>query len=114
MRGHDVVLAVEVADTSLAYDRGRKVAVYAAYGIAEVWVIDASSLITRVHRYLGAEGYGAVFEVGPTEEIAAKRAPKVSMCLAALVSSPSEARRFGSSAAILPGPHAAAMLRSRA
>jgi len=84
MRGHDVILAVEVADTSLAYDRGRKIAVYAAYGIAEVWVIDANSLITRVHRHLGAEGYRTVFEAGATEEIAAMRAPKVSMCLAGL------------------------------
>ena len=40
-RGYDVLLAIEVADTSLSYDRGRKIGVYAAYGISEVWVIDA-------------------------------------------------------------------------
>lgn len=84
MRGHDVVLAVEVADTSLAYDRGRKIAVYAAYGIAEVWVINADGLVTRVHRNLGAEGYGKVFELGPGDQIAAMRAPEISMRLAGL------------------------------
>ena len=84
MRGYDVLLAVEVSDTSLAYDRGRKIGVYAAYGIPEVWVIDANSLITQVHRHLGAEGYRTVFEAGPNEEISALRAPTVAMCLARL------------------------------
>ena len=38
MRGHDVLLAIEIADTSLSYDLGRKIGTYAAYGIPEVWV----------------------------------------------------------------------------
>lgn len=84
MRGYDVLLAIEVADTSLSYDLGRKIGLYAAYGIAEVWVIDANSLVTHVHRRLGAEGYSAVLEAGPGEEITAVRAPMVSMCLAKL------------------------------
>lgn len=84
MRGYDVVLAVEVSDTSLSYDRGRKIGVYAAYGIPEVWVIDANSLVTHVHRHLGAEGYKTIFEAGPDEEVAAMRAPAVAMCLTRL------------------------------
>ena len=84
MRGHDVILAVEVSDTSLAYDRGRKIGIYAAFGIPEVWVIDANSLVTRVHRHLGAEGFRTVFEAGADEEITATRAPQVAMCLARL------------------------------
>jgi Uma2 family endonuclease len=81
LRGHHVLLAIEVGDTSLAYDRGRKISVYAAFGIPEVWVIDANSLITRVHRHLGAEGYATIFEAGSTEEIVATRAPAIAMCL---------------------------------
>jgi Uma2 family endonuclease len=84
MRGYDVLLAIEVSDTGLAYDRGRKIGVYAAYGIPEVWVIDANTLLTRVHRRLGAEGYGEVFEAGPDQDIAAARVPAVVMNLAAL------------------------------
>ena len=84
LRGPDVLLAVEVADTSLAYDRGRKISVYAAFGIPEVWVIDANSLVTYVYRQLGAEGYRTVLEVGPAEEIAATRAEGVSYCLSRL------------------------------
>jgi len=89
MRGPDVLLAVEVADTSLAYDRGRKISVYAAFGIPEVWVIDANSLVTYIYRQLGAEGYRAMLEVGPAEEIAAMRAEAVGYCLGRLGLRPS-------------------------
>jgi Uma2 family endonuclease len=73
MRGHDVLLAIEVADTSLRYDLGRKIGVYAAYGIPEVWVIDALGLVTHVHRALGAEGYREVVERSADDELAAYR-----------------------------------------
>jgi Uma2 family endonuclease len=84
LRGPDVLLAIEVADSSLAYDRGRKISVYAAYGIPEVWVIDANTLVTHVFRQLGAEGYRSVAQVGPQDELTAIRAPSVSMCLGKL------------------------------
>jgi len=84
MRGHDVLLAIEIADTSLRYDLGRKIGVYAAYGIPEVWVIDANTLVTPIHRHLGAEGYKTIFEIGSDEEVAATRVPAVAMCLVRL------------------------------
>ncbi len=84
MRGYDVLLAVEVSDTSLAYDLGRKIGLYAAYGIPEVWVINANTLVTRIHRQLGAEGYASVTEAGPTEDIAAVRVPAITMNMAGL------------------------------
>jgi Uma2 family endonuclease len=46
----DVLLVIEVADTSLAYDVGTKVPLYARHGIPEVWVIDAVMRQTRVFR----------------------------------------------------------------
>ena len=84
MRGHDVLLAVEVADSSLAYDRGRKLGVYAAYGIPEVWVIEAAGLVTHVHRGLGAEGYRTVLDIGPQGDVAAARAEGVAFNFARL------------------------------
>lgn len=72
-RGHDVLLAIEIADTSLAYDRGRKLGIYAAYGIPEVWVINAATLVTHVHRGLGAAGYAEAFELGPADEVVSSR-----------------------------------------
>ena len=36
----DVLLLIEVADSSLEYDRGFKLALYAAAGIPEVWIVN--------------------------------------------------------------------------
>jgi len=36
----EVALLVEIAESSLAYDRGRKRSAYAAAGIAEYWILD--------------------------------------------------------------------------
>ena len=84
LRGFHVSLAIEVADTSLYYDRGRKIGIYQGHGIPEIWVIDANNLVTYVYRDLGAEGYRTTFDAGPDETIVATRAPAISMCLAAL------------------------------
>ncbi len=50
VRGPDVLPAVEVASTTLRYDLGLKARLYARYGVPELWVIDAASLRTHVHR----------------------------------------------------------------
>ena len=50
VRGPDILLAIEVADTSLAKDLKLKSAVYAKYGVRELWVIDARKLVTHVFR----------------------------------------------------------------
>jgi Uma2 family endonuclease len=84
MRGYDVLLAIEIADTSLRYDLGRKIGTYAAYGIPEVWVLNALTLVTRVYKQLGPEGYHNVAEFGPDETMTSVRVPSVSMCLSAL------------------------------
>lgn len=36
----DVLLLIEVADSSLAFDRGEKLAIYAASGIPEYWIVN--------------------------------------------------------------------------
>jgi Uma2 family endonuclease len=84
MRGYDVLLAIEIADTSLRYDLGRKIGTYAAYGIPEVWVINAITLVTRVHKQLGPEGYRSIAEFGADETLTAVRVPSISVGLSAL------------------------------
>jgi Uma2 family endonuclease len=46
----DIVLLVEVADTTLDFDLGHKLAVYAAAGIVEYWVFDLGSNELHVFR----------------------------------------------------------------
>lgn len=54
------LLAVEVADSSLRWDLGRKARIYANFGIPELWVIEAVSRITHVHTHPGVDGYSEI------------------------------------------------------
>ena len=44
----DVILLIEVADTSRAFDLGTKLDLYASHGIQEYWVIDGVQKCVRV------------------------------------------------------------------
>ena len=46
----DVLLLIEVADTSLSYDRRVKVPLYAKVGILEIWVMDVENRLIYVYR----------------------------------------------------------------
>lgn len=82
--GSLVLLAVEVADSSLRYDLGRKIAVYAAYGVREVWVVNALTLVTRIHRRLGGAGYGEVVDLGAAERLVPMLVPALAVTLSDL------------------------------
>ena len=58
-----VLLAIEVADSSLDYDTGRKAQIYAALGIREYWVVNAATLATLVCRDPSAAGFARTDEV---------------------------------------------------
>ena len=52
----DVLLLVEVADSSHFYDRKRKLPLYAENGIPETWLVDLNSDAILVHRRPAREG----------------------------------------------------------
>ena len=56
-RPEDVLLLVEVCDTSLAYDRDVKVPLYAAAGVPEVWLADLKTEVIHVFRDPSPTGY---------------------------------------------------------
>ena len=56
----DVLLVVEVSDTSADYDRAVKVPLYAAAAIPEVWLVDLAAGTIEVHRGPSSGGYGDV------------------------------------------------------
>jgi len=53
----DVLLAIEVADTSLELDRTVKGTLYARVGIREAWLVDLAGDGIESHRTPGAQGY---------------------------------------------------------
>ena len=56
----DVLLLIEVADTSLDYDRTVKVPLYARAGIPEVWVINLAAETVEVYTEPGTPTYQRV------------------------------------------------------
>jgi Uma2 family endonuclease len=78
------LLAVEVADTSLGYDLGRKARLYASFGIRELWVIDAMKLVTHVHRRPGIEGYQDIRVVSSDDNLEPEFARELAVKLRAL------------------------------
>ena len=80
----DTLLAIEVSDTRLSFDLGRKRALYARRGVSELWVIDLKrSLLHRFRKpsrdeYLEAE----VLEAPRTMSI--ERLPEIALDLSSL------------------------------
>ncbi len=68
VRGPDILLAIEVADTSLAKDLKLKAGVYAKYGVRELWVVDARKLVTHVFR-APVDGKWTFVETRPPEHV---------------------------------------------
>jgi Uma2 family endonuclease len=77
-------LVVELADTSLAYDLGRKANLYAGFGIAELWVINAVTLDTRIHREPTPTGYRSVADWPPSQVLTPESAPALAVVLSEL------------------------------
>jgi Uma2 family endonuclease len=53
----DVLLLIEVSDTTLSYDRGVKLPLYARAGIREVWIVDLVGEVIERRTDPSADGY---------------------------------------------------------
>jgi Uma2 family endonuclease len=53
----DVLLLVEVSETSLVYDRGTKLPLYARFGVPEVWIVDLRGAAIEVYREPAGDAY---------------------------------------------------------
>jgi Uma2 family endonuclease len=78
----DVLLLIEVADSSLAYDRSTKRRLYAEAGIAEYWVVDCAAETVEVHRVPDVEGYRDVDRVGGSATLTLYAFPEVELTVA--------------------------------
>jgi Uma2 family endonuclease len=52
-RGPDLLLLIEISDSTLAHDMRRKAALYRQYGVREYWVVDVNAGLVHVHRLDG-------------------------------------------------------------
>ena len=63
----DVLLLIEIADTTVEYDRTIKLQLYAAYDIPEVWLFDLRCGVVEVNLEPTAKGYRRRLERKNTE-----------------------------------------------
>jgi Uma2 family endonuclease len=66
----DVLLLVEVADTSIGFDRHTKIPLYARCGIPEAWLVDIKKKVLEVHRDPTPNGYRKTQQLRPGDRIA--------------------------------------------
>jgi Uma2 family endonuclease len=65
-RAADILLVIEVADTTLAYDRDVKIPLYARASLPEAWLVDVVARTIAVYREPHAGGYRDVVTVPRT------------------------------------------------
>ena len=80
----DVLLLIEVADSTLAYDRDEKLLLYARHGIAEAWLVDLPGSRLIAYRGAGAAGYGERLELQVDTRLAPLAFPDLAIGLADL------------------------------
>ena len=81
-RPADILLLVEVADTTLAYDRDIKLPRYAAAGIPEVWVVDLAAQRLVSYREPAGDGYAEAHAFTLGDQLAPLGLPSVSLAIA--------------------------------
>lgn len=75
----DVLLVIEVADTSLEYDRGIKASVYASSGISEYWVVNLTENCIEVFREPTPNGYRQQLKFWRADTLSLLAFPEVSV-----------------------------------
>lgn len=75
----DILLVIEVADTSGPYDRQVKVPLYARSGIVETWLVDLPGGTIEVYRIPSPEGYRQIQIVRRGERLAPAALPDLEL-----------------------------------
>ena len=80
-RAEDVLLLIEVADTTLAYDRTTKLKIYAQAGIREMWIVNVQAKSIEIYQEPSANGYLRKHEFGLQDAVTPSALPQVSLAL---------------------------------
>jgi hypothetical protein len=76
-RPEDTMLAIELSDTSLDYDRDVKLALYARSGIPEVWIVNLAVNEVEVYQAPVADSCTFVARAGRSDVLTIKAIPGV-------------------------------------
>ena len=77
----DVLLLVEVADSSIRFDRAVKLPLYARAGIPEVWIVDLKRRVLDVHRAPSGSSYSEMKTYRRGDTLGLAMAPEIRVTL---------------------------------
>jgi Uma2 family endonuclease len=77
----DVLLIIEVADTTLHYDRHVKASLYARAGIPECWIADLTDEAIEAHTEPSPDGYRVVRRFHRGERLSPQLLPKTEVAV---------------------------------
>lgn len=82
VRGPDILLAIEVAASSLAYDLDLKAKIYARHGVREYWVVDANERVAFIHTGPSERGWASLTKKSAQEILSCAALPAFELRLA--------------------------------
>ena len=80
----DILLVIEVSDTTLVYDRDSTMPIYARHGIVEAWLVDVQAQTVSIYLEPGKNGYRRLLTPTRSESISPSQLPKLVIRLADL------------------------------
>ncbi|NEX17241.1 MAG: hypothetical protein C1943_11550 [Halochromatium sp.] len=84
-RAADVLLLIEVADSSLSYDRSVKRPLYAQHGIAEVWIVNLQDRVVEVHRDPDGQDYRDSWLARAGDQLQSRQVPDFTLSVSELL-----------------------------
>ncbi|HEY9860166.1 MAG TPA: Uma2 family endonuclease [Candidatus Obscuribacterales bacterium] len=77
----DILLLVEVADTTVEFDREIKMPLYAKSGVREVWLVDLNQNAIAVYREPSLSGYAQVEQLQRGQELTVQAITDVTLAV---------------------------------
>ena len=84
-RPEDIMLAVEVSDTTLRRDRRVKLALYAGAGIPEFWIVNVEVREVEIYRAPSGDRYASVERKGPGSVASIEALPGVTIAISQIL-----------------------------
>jgi Uma2 family endonuclease len=75
----DIILIIEVADSTLKFDRETKAPLYAAAGIREYWIFNLIDNCLEIHRQPEGALYTDVRSIEPSQSVALSQFPEITL-----------------------------------
>ena len=87
----EVLLVIEVADSSIRHDRRAKAKLYGAAGIADYWIVNLSEHRIEVYREPQSDGYRTITRYAPGEILSPLAFPDVMLNVVDILGSAADA-----------------------